>query len=55
MEEHLFVGRTCFQAPEVDGVTYLNAGKMWLNLKIGSFADMKITDSLEYDLIGETL
>ena len=55
LEKHLFAGRTFFQAPEVDGVTYINTGKFQLDLKIGSFADMRVTDALEYDLIGDLL
>ena len=47
-EERLFIGRTIDQAPEVDGITYVTG-----DLKIGSFARVKITDALEYDLIGE--
>lgn len=47
-EEKLFIGRTADQAPEVDGITYVTG-----DLKIGSFASAKITDALEYDLIGE--
>lgn len=49
-EPGVFIGRTAFQAPEVDGITYIRADK----LKIGEFAQVKITDTLEYDLIGET-
>ena len=47
-EKGLFTGRTQFQAPEVDGVTYIHTD----HLEIGAFADIKITDSLEYDLVG---
>lgn len=47
-EEKLFIGRTIDQAPEVDGITYVTG-----DLKIGSFARTKITDALEYDLVGE--
>lgn len=50
-KEHLFTGRTCFQAPEVDGITYIHSK----SLSIGSFARVKITDVLEYDLIGATV
>ncbi len=50
-EDRLYIGRTAFQAPEVDGITYIRSA----NLEIGSFADIKITDTLEYDLVGETL
>jgi len=48
-EDNLYIGRTAFQAPEVDGITYIRSA----NLEIGSFADIKITDALEYDLVGE--
>jgi ribosomal protein S12 methylthiotransferase len=47
-EENLFVGRTIFQAPEVDGITYVHGP----NLDTGTFAKVKVTDTLEYDLIG---
>jgi len=48
-EAHLFIGRTCFQAPEVDGITYVKAD----GLNIGDVVHVKITDALEYDLSGE--
>ena len=44
-----FVGRTEMDAPEVDGVIYF-CGK---DVKPGEFTDVKITGSMEYDLIGE--
>jgi ribosomal protein S12 methylthiotransferase len=44
----VFVGRTYFQAPEVDGVTYVES----TSLKIGEFASVQITDAFEYDLKG---
>jgi ribosomal protein S12 methylthiotransferase len=50
---HLFVGRTCFQAPEVDGVTYVNTGTSALPPPIGCFALARINDAMEYDLMGE--
>ncbi len=49
-EKNLFVGRTYFQAPEVDGVVYIQAEE----LPVGHFTDIKIVDALEYDLMGET-
>ena len=48
-EEDSFLGRTEGDAPEVDGCVYVN-GK---NLKIGEFYNVKIKDTLEYDLVGE--
>jgi ribosomal protein S12 methylthiotransferase len=50
---HLFAGRTCFQAPEVDGVTYVNAARCGHPLPIGQFVQTRINDALEYDLMGE--
>ena len=48
-EANVYIGRAAFQAPEVDGVTFIHAKE----LRVGSFADVRITDALEYDLIGE--
>lgn len=50
---HLFAGRTAFQAPEVDGVTYVNTASSGLPLPIGRFALARINDAMEYDLMGE--
>jgi ribosomal protein S12 methylthiotransferase len=50
---HLFAGRTCFQAPEVDGVTYVNSAASAAPLAIGRFVPARINDALEYDLMGE--
>jgi ribosomal protein S12 methylthiotransferase len=44
------MGRTQGHAPEVDGAVYLHNPVL---LKSGDFADVKITEALEYDLIGE--
>jgi len=55
LENHLFAGRANFQAPEVDGISYINTGSLPFGLKIGSFADMRVTDAMEYDLMGEAV
>lgn len=47
----LLQGRTSQQAPEIDGVTYINDG----NAKIGDIVQVRITDSAEYDLVGEII
>ena len=52
---HLYAGRTPFQAPEVDGISYINGATLPFPLKIGDFADMRVTDAMEYDLMGEAL
>ena len=43
-----YAGRTMFQAPEVDGITYVDAE----NLKPGDIVKVRITDSFDYDLAG---
>jgi ribosomal protein S12 methylthiotransferase len=45
----LLQGRTRFQAPEIDGVTYINKG----TAEIGTITKVHITDAFEYDLVGE--
>jgi len=44
------LGRTQFDAPEVDGLVYV---KSLRNLPPGEFVKVKINDTLEYDLVGE--
>jgi ribosomal protein S12 methylthiotransferase len=46
-----FIGRTEFDSPEVDNEVLIDAKRSYV--KIGSFADVKITGAEEYDLIGE--
>ena len=48
----LFAGRTAFQAPEVDGVTYVSTDQTRQPLPIGRFVHARISDVLGYDLIG---
>ncbi len=48
-EEGLYLGRTAFQAPEVDGITFIYGS----GLEIGTFVDVRITETFEYDLAGE--
>lgn len=45
----LLQGRTSQQAPEIDGVVLINDGQA----NIGEIVKVRITDSMEYDLIGE--
>ena len=52
VEDGLFAGRTIFQAPEVDGMTYIKSGPEQPGPRIGSFSRIKVTDAMEYDLIG---
>lgn len=45
----LLQGRMSQQAPEIDGVVLINDGQA----KVGQFVKVRITESMEYDLIGE--
>ena len=47
-----YLGRTQFQSPDIDGVTYVNSVE---SLKLGSIVKVKITKYIAYDLIGEKL
>ncbi|MBF0511506.1 MAG: 30S ribosomal protein S12 methylthiotransferase RimO [Candidatus Omnitrophica bacterium] len=44
-----YVGRSEFDAPDVDGVVYVHSNKA---LSVGDFVEVKITDAYEYDLVG---
>jgi ribosomal protein S12 methylthiotransferase len=46
---NLYRGRTFFQAPEVDGITYIQSKQP----HIGTFNRVRILDAIEYDLTGE--
>ncbi len=48
IEPGLYAGRTMFQAPEVDGIVYVDTPEA----VIGDFCNVQITDALEYDLRG---
>ncbi len=51
MEPGLHIGRTQFQAPEVDGIVYIEAE----DLAIGDVVDVEMTDAFEYDLKGKLI
>lgn len=50
--ENAYVGRTYRDAPNVDGLIFVNTEE---ELVSGDFAKVKVTGALEYDLIGELL
>jgi ribosomal protein S12 methylthiotransferase len=50
-ETGVFIGRTMLQAPEVDGLTILHAD----HIQKGTVVRARVTDTLEYDLIGKVL
>ncbi len=52
----MFLGRTQAHAPEVDGAVYMNHGTAengQMKIAPGHFMNIKITQALDYDLIGE--
>ena len=49
-DEDAYVARTYGDAPNVDGLLFINTGEM---LHSGDFAKVRITGAAEYDLIGE--
>lgn len=48
--EDNYLGRSQYDAPEVDGMVYVSSKK---KLKPGDMVKVKITDTLEYDLVAE--
>lgn len=51
-EENSYIGRTYMDSPDIDGIVYINSSQ---DIDLGDFVTVKITDSLEYDLIGEVI
>lgn len=51
-DENAYVGRTYRDAPNVDGLIFVNTEQ---ELMSGDFAKVKVTGAMEYDLIGELL
>lgn len=52
LDRHQYIGRTQYDAPEVDGCVYVESKR---DLKIGDFVNVEITDTLEYDLVGRAI
>lgn len=52
IEDNLYAGRSYIDSPDIDGVIYVNSNK---NLSINSFINVKVTSSMEYDLIGDAV
>ena len=51
-DENAYVGRTYRDAPNVDGLIFVNTSE---ELMSGDFAKVKVTGAADYDLIGELL
>ncbi len=52
-EGDYFIGRTEFDSPEVDNEVYVKADEN--NIRIGDFANVKITSAEDYDLYGKVI
>lgn len=50
-DQGAFIGRSEFQAPEIDGVIYVKGGKV----KPGNFYSVEITGAYDYDLTGKVV
>ena len=50
-DKGVFLGRTQYDAPEVDGMVYVRGS----GLKPGDMRRVRITDTLEYDLVGKAI
>lgn len=51
-EKNVYLARTEKDAPDVDGMCYVKSKKVFKN---GDFVKVRITDTLEYDLVGEAV
>ena len=49
--EHLLVGRHQGQAPEIDGMVYINDGLAYP----GEFVTLEVTQAADYDLVGTVI
>ena len=47
-----YFGRTEMDAPDIDGKVFFTSDNP---LEIGDYVNIKITDTLDYDLIGEVI
>jgi ribosomal protein S12 methylthiotransferase len=52
-EPGIFEGRNRVQAPEVDGLTFVRTDPQAPQPRVGDIVTVKITETLEYDLVGE--
>lgn len=51
-DNYVYKARTYYMAPDIDGVVYVISLQ---KLNVGEFYNVKITNALEYDLIGEVV
>lgn len=55
LEENVFAGRHALQAPEVDGITYVHFRGAGTLPAPGDFIPVRVIDTLEYDVVSETV
>ena len=51
-DNKLYFGRSYADSPDIDGMVYFSSETTY---HPGDFAEVKITDCLEYDLLGEAI
>jgi ribosomal protein S12 methylthiotransferase len=51
-EDGCYIGRTEYDAPEIDGSVIFSSAEP---LTVGTFANVCITDAMDYDLVGEMI
>ena len=49
-EDDIYIGRTYMDSPEIDGIIYIKSKN---KLDLGSFVSVRVSEFLEYDLVGE--
>ena len=52
-EDGYWMGRTVFQAPEVDGVTFVRPPAQIMQMAVGEVVPVRIVEAMDYDLIAE--
>ncbi len=54
-EDGFWMGRTVFQAPEVDGLTFIRPPGPDRTMAVGEVVPVRIVESMDYDLIAEVI
>ncbi len=52
ISDNEYTGRSYLDSTDIDGIIYISSNK---KLRLGEFIKVKITDALEYDLIGDVI
>ncbi len=54
-EDGFWMGRTAFQAPEVDGLTFIRPPGRDRTMAVGEVVPVRIVETMDYDLIAEVI